>query len=129
MQNSSKRRLGALEITLIALGFPIWGSLLIAACAVVLSLYVSLWSVIVSLWAAEAAVIGGALYGLLAGAFIGLSDSLMSGLLLIGAGLTLAGLSIFLFYGCHAATRGILFLTKKSVIGIKKCFVGKERAV
>ena len=129
MQNSSKRRLGALEITLIALGFPIWGSLLIAACAVVLSLYVSLWSAVVSLWAAEAAVIGGALYGLLAGAFIGLSDSLMSGLLLIGAGLTLAGLSIFLFYGCKAVTKGILHLTKKAVLGIKKCFVGKERAV
>lgn len=129
MQNPSKCRLGALEITLIALGFPIWGSLLIAAFAVVLSLYVSLWSVVVSLWAAEAAVIGGALYGLLAGAFIGLSDSLLNGLLLIGAGLTLAGLSIFLFYGCHAATRGILSLTKKSAIGIKKRLIRKEASV
>lgn len=47
----AKRRLKAWEIVLLALGSPIWLSLGIAAVAVILSLYVSLWSVIISLWA------------------------------------------------------------------------------
>lgn len=46
-----KRRLKAWEITLLAIGSPIWLSLGIAAAAVVLALYVSVWSVVVSLWA------------------------------------------------------------------------------
>lgn len=46
-----KRRLKAWEITLLAIGSPIWLSLGIAAAAVVLAIYVSVWSVVVSLWA------------------------------------------------------------------------------
>ena len=46
-----KRRLAAWEIVLIALGSPIWISLLVSLLAVVLSAYASLWSAIVSLWA------------------------------------------------------------------------------
>lgn len=123
------RRLSSLEIVLIILGAPIWLSLLIAAGAVVLSLYVSVWSVIVSLWAAEASVIGGAVGGAAAGILFLCTGNPINGLLLIGAALALAGLSIFLFYGCKAVTKGILYLTKKAVLGIKKCFVGRERAV
>ena len=45
-----KRRLKTVEIIFLVLGSPIWLSLLVAAFAVVLSVYVSLWSVIISLW-------------------------------------------------------------------------------
>ena len=51
-----KRHLKAWEIVLLALGSPVWLSLGIAAAAVILAVYVSLWDVIVSLWA----VFGGA---------------------------------------------------------------------
>lgn len=46
-----KGRLSTGVIILLALGSPIWLSLGIAAFAVVLSLYVVLWSLIVSVWA------------------------------------------------------------------------------
>ena len=46
-----KRRLQAWEIVLLALGLPVWLSLGLAALAVVLSLYVVVWSLDVSLWA------------------------------------------------------------------------------
>ena len=42
-----KKKLKAWEIVLLVLGSPIWLSLLIAALAVILSLYVVLWSVII----------------------------------------------------------------------------------
>ena len=45
-----KRRLRAWEIILLALGSPVWLSILIAAAAVIFSLYASVWAVIVSLW-------------------------------------------------------------------------------
>ena len=41
-----KRRLRAWEIILLALGSPVWLSILIAAAAVIFSLYVSVWAVI-----------------------------------------------------------------------------------
>ena len=63
----AKRRLKAWEIVLLALGSPIWLSLGIAAVAVILSLYVSLWSVIISLWAVFGSLIGCSFDGMVAG--------------------------------------------------------------
>ena len=51
----------------------------------------------------------------------------MQGLSLIAAGIVLAGLTIFLFYGCKAATKGAAVLTKKIALGIKSLFIGKEK--
>ena len=42
---------------------------------------------------------------------------------MIGAGIFLAGASVFTFFGCTGATKGASILTKKIVIGIKKCFL------
>ena len=63
------RRLSTLAVVLIAFGFPIWFSLLIAAVAVVFSLYVTLWAVIVSLWSVFAALVGSAFGCLVGGIF------------------------------------------------------------
>ena len=46
-----KRALKAWEIVLIAAGSPVWLSLLVAAAVTVVSVYASLWAVIVSLYA------------------------------------------------------------------------------
>ena len=43
-----KRKIQAWEIVLLILGAPIWLSLLIAAFAVILSLYISFWALIIS---------------------------------------------------------------------------------
>lgn len=123
-----KRRLSVTEIVLLAVGSPIWLSLLIAAFAVIFSLYASLWSVIISVWAAFAAFIGSAFGGALSGVILMVWDSVPNGLALLSCAFVLAGLSIFLFYGCKAATKGIVLLTKKIWISIKKCFIKKEAA-
>ena len=64
-----KRSLRAWEIVLIVLGFPLWFPLLVAAVAVVISLYAVLWSLLIALWAVEIALWAGAL-GALAGAVL-----------------------------------------------------------
>ena len=124
----SKRRLRAGEIVLLVLGSPIWLSLLIAALAVILSLYASLWSVVISLWAVFGLLIGCAFGGVVAGVVFACSGNALSGIAMLAAGIVCAGLSIFMFYGCKAATKGVLILTKKFAIWIKNCFIKKEEA-
>lgn len=122
------RKLRAWEIVLLAVGSPIWVSLLIAAVAVVFSIYVSLWSVIISLWAAFGSIVGGGAGAVAAGVIFICTDNVIAGIAMIGAGLVLAGLSIFFFFGCKAATKGIIILTKQIARGIKNCFIKKEEA-
>lgn len=123
-----KRHLKTWEIALIAAGFPIWFSLLVAAAAVVFSLYVSWWSVIVSLWAVFASCAAGILAGAVAGIVQICCSSIPAGLVLIAAGTVCAGLSIFAFCGCKAATKGTLVLTKRIAVWAKNCFMKKEEA-
>ncbi len=110
-----KRRLKTWEIVLLVVGSPIWFSLLIAAFAVALSLYVTLWSLIISLWAVFGTLAGCSLGGLAAGIAFSLGSNTMTGIALIGAGCVCAGLAIFLFFGCKAATSGTILLTKKLI--------------
>lgn len=123
-----RRRLSTFEIVLLVLGFPLWFSLLIAAVAVVFSLYVSLWAIIVSLWSVFASLIGTG-FGCLAGGVLFLCrGETFSGLATLAAALVCVGLSIFAFYGCKAATKDIVQLTKKMVLAIKKAFMRKGEA-
>lgn len=120
-----KRRIKAWEVILLILGAPLWLSILIAIFAVIFSLYLSLWAVIVSLWASFVAIIGGAFGGIASGVVLVLNKNGLTGILLIAAGLVCIGLSIFFFYGCKVATKGILLLTKKIILALKKSFIKK----
>ena len=123
-----KKKLKAWEIVLLVLGSPIWLSLLIAAFAVIISLYVVLWSVIIVLWAAFASFAACGLAGIASGVYFAAGGNGLTGIAMIGAGIASAGLSVFVFFGCKAATKGILNLTKKLAIQIKNCFIKKEEA-
>ena len=123
-----KKKLKAWEIVLLVLGSPIWLSLLIAVFAVILSLYVVLWSVIIVLWAAFASFAACGLAGIAAGVYFSVGGNVLTGIAMIGAGIVCTGLSVFMFFGCKAATKGILNLTKKLAIRIKNCFIKKGEA-
>ena len=122
-----KKRLKAWEVTLLAVGSPLWLSLLIAAFAVVISLYAALWAVVISLWAVFVSVAACAPAGVLAGAVFISNGSVTSGIAMIAAALVCAGLAIFLFYGCKAVTKGTGWLTKKILSAIKRCFIKEEK--
>ncbi|MCQ2440387.1 MAG: DUF1700 domain-containing protein [Clostridia bacterium] len=121
-----KKKLSVWEIVLLVLGSPIWLSLLIAVFAVILSLYISLWSVIIALWAVFVSLIGCVLGGIAGGIVFACCGNVLTGIAMIGASLVCAGLSVFMFYGCKAVTKGILILTKKIAVWIKNCFIKKE---
>ena len=123
-----KRHLKAWEIVLLALGSPIWLALGIAAVAVIFALYIALCAVIVSLWAVFGAFAVCAVGSVFACVVFAVIGNVASGLAVLSAGIVCAGLSIFVFYGCKEATKGILILTKKITTSIKNCFIGKEEA-
>ena len=123
---TSRRRMGAFEITLLILGSPIWLSILIALAAVMLSVYVSLWSVIISLWAVQVSLAVCGIVGLIVGFVYTFHVGTLPGIAMIGAALVCAGVSIFAFYGCKGATQGILWLSKKLWLCIKYSFIRRE---
>lgn len=124
----SKRRFCWWEILLLILGSPIWLSLLLAAFAVVLSLYAVLWSVVISLWAVEASFWGVAFGATVGGIGMAFGGYVLTGLAVLGAGMACAGLSVFLFFGCTAATKGTLLLTRKIGAGIIQLLDRREAA-
>lgn len=123
-----KRQLSWLEILLLVLGSPLWGSLILAVVVSILAVYVSLWAIIVSLWAVFASFIlcaaGLTLYCII----FCLLGEFIAGLAVLGAGMICSGLSIFMFYACKVITAGIVKLTKKFTLWVKNCFIGKEKA-
>lgn len=123
-----KKNLKVWEIVLLALGSPIWLSLLIAAASVVLAIYAVLLAIIIGWWAIQIALCACAVGGIAAGIVFVCGGNGFTGIAVSGAGIVCAGLSIFTFFGCRAATKGILILTKKFAIRIKNCLIKKEEA-
>lgn len=121
-----KRKLSMLEIFLLVLGSPIWLSILVAVFAVILSIYISLWSIIISLWAVFTSLIASAIGGVFASFVFLFTNSIASGLALLGTSLILTGLSIFVLLGCKITTKYFLILTKKLLLAIKNSFIKKE---
>lgn len=118
-----QRKLGTLEIILLILGSPIWISLGLAFLAVAISIYVSLWSVIISLWAVDLSLAACLLGGIAACAILLTLGHTASALYILGAALLCGGVAIFMFFGCKAATKGILLLTKKITLSFKNLFI------
>lgn len=123
-----KKRLRATEIVLLMLGSPLWLSLLIAAFALILSLYISLWAVLISLWAVFVSLAACSIGGVLACVIFTVGGNIASGIAMLAAGIICAGISVFMFYGCKAAIKGTLLLSKKMAICTKNCFIKKEEA-
>jgi len=114
----ARKKLCTWEIILLALGFPIWFPLGIAALAIVFSLYAVLWSLVVTLWSVFASFAATSVACLPVGVGYTIGGSVYTGVALVGACLILAGLAILLFFACRAATVGTVLLTKKIAVGI-----------
>ena len=127
-KKKSKRRLKGWEIALIIVGAPLWVPLLIALISMIFSLYSILWSVIVSLWSIFGALAGASIGGIICGIIFACTSRALAGLVIVAAGLLCAGLAIFAFFGCLYVTKGGVWLTKKTFMGIINIFREKEGA-
>ena len=122
----SKKSLKVWEIILLVLGSPVWLPILVSVLAIVLSLYVIIWAAAVCIYAACFSMAAGAVGGI-AGLFISLFKGAPAvALFSLGAAAVCAGLAILLFYVSVWATKLILKMTKRIILGIKTSFVGME---
>ena len=123
-----KRRRSAGGLVLLLLGSPIWLPLLLALAAVVLSVYIIIWAVIAVLYAVVLALAAAAVAALI-GLFFLSPGGWAYTLVVIGAALVLAGLSILLFFAFTALAKALVRLSRAVWRGIKRCFVGKKEEI
>ena len=121
-----KRKLKTWELVLLILGSPVWVPLVLAALAVILSVYLVIWSAIICIYAADFAFAASAVAGLI-GIFAYLkAGNPVGALFSAGIGAASAGLAILLFFACIQITKGMIQATNKLLLGIKISFIGKE---
>ena len=123
----STRRLQTWEIVLLSVGSPIWIPLALAALVVTLALFISLWSVVLALWAAAFSIAVCAPVAVSLGIVYIVQSSSIAGLCAVALGLVLGGLAIFSFFGCRALGRACWRLTRRTPVWIKNCFIRKEK--
>jgi uncharacterized membrane protein len=123
-----KRKLRVWEIILLVLGSPMWVPLMAAALIVVVSVYLSIWAVLLSLYAADLAVAVAGLVGVVTMFRVLSIGQIAEGILFLGGGMVCIGLAILLFFGFNQLTKGLVWVTKRGLLALKGCFVRKEAA-
>ena len=121
-----KRSLKAWEIVLLVLGSPLWASLLIAALAVVLSVFAALWAVILSCYAVVLALAACTVGGLAMSVVYFQQGNTAGAGCALAASLVCAGLAILLFFASTWVSKKVLCLIKSLVLKIKALFIKKE---
>lgn len=121
-----RRKMALWEIVLICVGAPLWLSLLIAAFAVVISLYVVGFSLVVTLFACAVACGGIALGGILSAVCFFARGNWLCGLFYLGLMLVCIGLAIYLWYLALLLSKGLVRLSKAVILRIKRKIVKKE---
>lgn len=120
-----KRALAVWEIILIIISAPIWFPIVLSVVTTILSAYLSIWMMVLSLYLLDLSI---AISGIV---FIGLAISeLIKGAFavfgaLLGFGLVALGVSILLFFAFNLITKGIIYISKKVLLGIKSLFIRK----
>ncbi len=120
-----RRALRVWEIVLLIIGSPLWLTLVVAAGAVILAVYLVLWVAVAVLYAAVLSLAAGAVGGAAAIVPLFASGHIIQGIFFLGLGLICAGLSILMFFVSSDAGRYIAALGRKILLGIKRCFIRK----
>ena len=111
-------------IILLVLGSPVWIPLLASAIGTVIGIYVSLWSVVIALYAAFLALAVSSV-GCIVGSFF-MFGGITGGIVAWGAALVCAGLAILLLLLANLTAKGMVKLTK---LVWNSIFRRKERSV
>ena len=121
-----RRKLRAWEVVLLVLGAPAWVPLAAAAVVIVLSVYIVMWSVVVTLSVLELSFVLLPVAGVFGAVYFGVRQLPSQALLLLGTAFIFAGISVLWFFLCKAAVKGCVFAGKRFALGVKRMFVGKE---
>ena len=121
-----KRALRGWEIALLIIDSPVWVPVTAALIIVALVIYLCFWIVILCLYVCDFAVFFSGFAAIIA-TFLQ-KNGFSTGLLYCGGGIALIGAAILLFFGFTEIAKGMLFVSKKIALGIKKLFVGGKKS-
>ena len=125
--NLKKEKRQGRKTALLILCAPVWLPPAIAAAAVLLSLYITLWALVACVYAAGAGFAAGGLAGFLyALQSCFPAGKTAQGIFMLGAGLALAGLAVLTILLGIRMTKAAAGLMKKTVFRIKAMIAGKE---
>ena len=121
-----EKKMPVWAIILLVLGFPVWFPLLVSVLSVIGSVYLTLWCIVITLYALALGLAAGSI-----GSFVAMIVAFAGGEALLGVAcfgcfLALGGMSVLLFFGSNYTVKGVVWLTKKMLLGIKSMFIGKE---
>ncbi len=123
VKNKANRSLNAREIILLILASPIWIPLLAAAMCLFLSVYLILWTLVISLYAIVISFAAGTIGCIAAGIAFLFNHQITHGILYIGLGIICSGVTILMSLLAGKASKASIKLSKKLLIKIKLCFV------
>ena len=121
-----ERRMGAAEILLLALGFPLWFPLLLTVLILGLTVYLLVWALVLALGAVVLALGLSAAALLVAGVYSIIKAAISLGVLNFGAALVLTGLTVLLGFVLVWAGKLAVKLGKWMVRGLKALLIRKE---
>lgn len=127
-QVSKTRRLKGWEITLLALGSPVWLPVLLSVLAVLFSVYIVIWSVLIALFAVAASLAASSLAAFCLAVLTASDRDYMRCVLMTGCCLVLAGLAILLFLAAKALTVAVCRATAAIARKCKKRIAGRGSA-
>lgn len=122
----STRTLRMWEIMLLILGSPIWASLLLAGIILLLALYITVWSVIISLYAVSLSFAVGTLTGIVEGCINIFTGTPANAAFYIGAAIACFGATVLSFFACNKITAALIHASKQFIRWIKSLFVRKQ---
>ena len=121
-----RRRLRALEIILLILGFPLWFPLLMVGLVLLLVGYLLIWVLVLVTYTVEVSLSLAGIGSIIC--FFGYLTNGEMNLTSLGSGLSAIGAAILFVFACIWATKGTLKLSQAIVLSIKRSFMKKERS-
>jgi hypothetical protein len=112
---------------LLALGAPIWISLLVSAFAIFLSLICVLYSAIISVWAITLSLAVGGVGAIIFSLISAITDGALLGLVYLFTGIFSLGISLLFYLISRLITAPTFKLTKKIFITVFSILRGKKK--
>lgn len=116
-----------LNVVLLAVFSPIWVPIALALAVAALAVYLSIWTVIIALWATVLMFLLCGPLGIVGLIWCSIGGYPISGIAMFGSGLIGVGIGLFAWFGVLAASRGLVKLTHSFALWIKSLFVKKSK--
>lgn len=110
-----------LNIILLILGFPLWGSLLLTAVLLILSAYIIIWCIPVTTGVSSISFFVASLVSIIGSPFM-MTDVLTVGIVQLGLGITSVGISILLGLVTIYLSKKFIVITKQLTFKVFKSF-------